>query len=78
MEPRWNKVRPDATPKGNKAKPNASISGPGLEVKQALSTSGRGIRMFLTSPLIDQAIALTIGTAAANERLGARIPVCAT
>ena len=33
--------------------------GQGLEVKQALSTSGRRTRMFLTSPLIDQAITPT-------------------
>jgi hypothetical protein len=55
MELRWNNARPDAGPEGKKAKPNASHSVQGLEIKEPFSTSGRGIRMSLTSPLIDQA-----------------------
>ena len=43
--------------RGQKAKPNASYSGQGLEIKKTLSTSGQGRRTFLTSPLIDQALA---------------------
>jgi hypothetical protein len=58
MELRWNNVRPDLGPQGKKAKPNASHSGQGLEIKETFSTSGRGRKMFLTSPLIDQALAL--------------------
>src|SRR5260370_35918481 len=54
MELRWNSARPDAGLEGNKAKPNASHSGQGLEIKETFSTSGRGTRMFLTSPLIDR------------------------
>jgi hypothetical protein len=55
MEPRWKHTRPDARLEGKKAKPNASHSAQGLDVKETFSTSGRGRKMFLTSPLIDQA-----------------------
>ena len=41
-------------------KPNASHSGQGLEVKKTFSTSGRGTRMFLTSPLIDKAFTRSV------------------
>jgi hypothetical protein len=58
MELRWNNATPDVGPEGKKAKPNASHSGQGLEIKETFSTSGRGRKMFLTSPLIDQAITL--------------------
>jgi hypothetical protein len=58
MELRWNNGRPDAGPEGKKAKPNASHSVQGLEIKEPFSTSGRGAKMSLTFPLIDQAIAL--------------------
>jgi hypothetical protein len=36
--------------------PNASSSAQGLEGKEISSPSGRGRKMSLTSPLIDQAI----------------------
>jgi hypothetical protein len=58
MELRWNNARPDAGPEGKKAKPNASHNVQGLEIKERFSTSGRGTKMSLTSPLIDQAISL--------------------
>src|SRR5712691_3851492 len=55
MELGWNTARPDAGADGEKAKPNTSDSGQGLEIKETFSTSGRGRKMSLTSPLIDQA-----------------------
>src|SRR6266581_4258474 len=58
MELGWNNARPDARPEGEKTKPNTSHSGQGLEIKETFSTSGRGRKMFLTSPLIDQALSL--------------------
>jgi len=57
MELGWNTARPDAGADGEKAKPNTSYSGQGLEIKETFSTSGRGRKMSLTSPLIDQALA---------------------
>jgi hypothetical protein len=59
MELGWNTARPDAGADGEKAKPNTSYSGQGLEIKETFSTSGRGRKMSLTSPLIDQALSLT-------------------
>src|SRR5512132_3523768 len=59
MELGWKNAGPDAGPNGEKAKPNTSYSGQGLGIKETFSTSGRGRKMSLTSPLIDQAITLT-------------------
>ena len=58
MQLRWNHARPAVTPKGRKTKPEPGcLSEPtGLEAKEPLSFSGRGRKMSLTSPLIDQAL----------------------
>ena len=50
MQPRWNHA--------TTAQPDASPHAPGLEGKDAFSPSGRGIKMSLPCPLIDQAISL--------------------
>ena len=51
MQRRWNQVKTE------RPKPkNPLIGDQGLEVKNASSTSGRGKKMSLTSPLIDQAL----------------------
>ena len=55
MQLRWNCARPAAGPEGRKPKCNGSHNEQGLEVKDALSPSGRGRKMSLTSPLTDQA-----------------------
>jgi len=57
MELGWKNAGPNAGPNGEKAKPNTSYSGQGLEIKETFSTSGRGRKMSLTSPLIEQALA---------------------
>src|SRR5438552_3632610 len=57
MQLRWNHARPAAGPEGRKPKRNGSHNEQGLEVKDTLSPSGRGRRMSLTFPLIDQALA---------------------
>src|SRR6266849_2472345 len=69
MELRWNNARPDAESEGKKAKPNPSHSGQGLEIKETFPTSGRGRKMSLTSPLIDQAIALTTWTVSDSGKM---------
>src|SRR6266550_1211662 len=51
MQLRWNHARPAAGPEGRKPKRNRSHNEQGLEVKDALSPSGRGRKMSLTSPL---------------------------
>jgi hypothetical protein len=58
MQPRWNHARPAAGAEDRKPKRNGSHNEQGLEVKDALSPSGRGRKMSLTFPLIDQAITL--------------------
>src|SRR6476661_2632756 len=58
MQLRWDHARPTAGAEGRKTKPNRSHKEQGLEVKNALSPSGRGRKMSLTFPLIDQAISL--------------------
>ena len=58
MQRTWNHARPAAGPDGRKPKRNGPHHEQGLEVKDALSPSGRGRKMFLTSPLIDQAFTL--------------------
>jgi hypothetical protein len=56
MQLRWNHARPAEGPEGRKPKRNGSRNEQGLEVKDALSPSGRGRKMSLTSPFIDQAL----------------------
>src|ERR1700758_4269152 len=56
MQLRWDHARPAAGAEGRKTKPNRSHNEPGLEGKNAISPSGRGRKMSLTCPLIDQAI----------------------
>jgi hypothetical protein len=51
MQPRWNHAR-------SAAQPNSSSHAQGLEGKEISSPSGRGRKMSLTSPLIEQALAL--------------------
>jgi hypothetical protein len=60
MQLRWNHARLAAGPEERKPKRNGSHNEQGLEVKNALSPSGRGRKMSLTSPLIDQGISLKI------------------
>jgi hypothetical protein len=50
MQPRWNHAR-------SAAQPNSSSHAQGLEGKEISSPSGRGRKMSLTSPLIEQALA---------------------
>ena len=50
MQPRWNHTRSAARPTSSRAQ--------GLEGKEISSPSGRGRKMSLTSPLIDQAFTL--------------------
>src|ERR1700693_2482711 len=59
MQLTWNHARPGAGPEDRKPKRNGSHNEHGLEVKDALSPSGRGRKMSLTFPLIDQAISPT-------------------
>jgi hypothetical protein len=56
MQSRWNHARPAAGLETESQKPTARITNRGLEVTESLSPSGRGTKMSLTSPLIDQAI----------------------
>ena len=58
MHLRWNHARPAPGPESRKPKRNGSHNEQGLEVKDAPSPSGRGRKMSLTFPLIDQALAL--------------------
>jgi hypothetical protein len=55
MQSRWNHARPAAGLETESQKPTARITNRGLEVTESLSPSGRGTKMSLTSPLIDQA-----------------------
>jgi hypothetical protein len=56
MQLRWNHARLAAGPESRKPKRNGSHNEQGLEVKDALSPSGRGRKMSLTFPLIEQAL----------------------
>jgi len=56
MKLRWNHARPAPGPEERKPERNGSHNEQGLEVKNAHSPSGRGRKMSLTFPLIDQAI----------------------
>jgi hypothetical protein len=58
MHLKWNYARPAAGPEGRKPERNGSHNEQGLEVKDALSPSGRRRTMSLTFPLIDQALTL--------------------
>ena len=60
MQLRWDHARPAAGAEGRKTKPNRSHNEQGLEVKNALSPSGRGRKMSLTFPLIEQAIGVKV------------------
>jgi hypothetical protein len=60
MQPRWNHATGSTT--------DASPHAPGLEGKDAFSSSGRGRKMPLTSPLIDQAITLIEPSASPRGR----------
>src|ERR1700751_1452818 len=48
---RWEHARPAAGTEAKKTKPKRSHNEQGLEVKNALSPSGRGRKMSLTCPL---------------------------
>ena len=57
MQSRWNHARPAAGLEGRKPEANGAHNEQGLEVTESLSPSGRGTKMSLTSPLIEQAFA---------------------
>jgi hypothetical protein len=56
MEPRWNNVRTHARPEDKKANRTPPIADRSWKSRKSFSTSGRRRKIFLTSPLIDQAI----------------------
>src|SRR4249919_646157 len=71
--------------KATAARPDASPHAPGLEGKDAFSPSGRGRKMSLTSPLIDQAFTpacavCSPGTGSRTNSVPARRhpPICRT
>ena len=72
MHLRWNHARPAPGPESRKPKRNGSHNEQGLEVKDAPSPSGRGRKMSLTFPLIDQALAEACAVSSPSQQ-----PLCA-